>query len=93
MLDRAEHHYPIIHGRPIPAPRGRGRYGLAGRKGIYPFGKMEVGDCFEVPYDDAEPFDVQNRVKAAASQWAARRGGFAFITRADVVSVFCFRVA
>jgi len=43
--------FPIEKGLPVP-PKCAGRGG--GRKAIYPFREMEVGDSFEVKLEDAK---------------------------------------
>lgn len=84
----------IEQGRPVPAPRSRGK------KPTYPFGKMAIGESFSVPllgelHKGGNDLALE-RVTSAAAVWKRRNGGgFDFTTRIDRVEgvVRCWRVA
>ena len=50
-------------------------------KNEYPFGKMEVGDCFMVPYKDGEISSVRSRVTSAISMFVRGNPSYKFATR------------
>jgi len=67
----------------IPIPETR-----QGRKSLYPFESMKVGDSFEVSVDD------RTTLGNSARQWAQRKkNGFKFTTSAVGKKVRIWRVA
>lgn len=60
-----------IYRRPIPPKRGN-------RKGrplkTYPFGAMQVGQCFDVEVSGMSAQEILIRISCAARGWAKRRG-------------------
>ncbi len=59
--------YRIDKGVPLPKSAQKG----GGRKPVYPFGRMEVGDSFFVPLTKATPHRIYN----TAYQYTKRHGG------------------
>ena len=48
----------------------------------YPFGDMQVGDCFLIPIPDGElPWKIAARARTAAGNYGRRYPGYHFIVR------------
>jgi hypothetical protein len=75
----------------IPIPEDVTR----GRRAVYPFLTMSVGDSFLVPFGDDKHSAVVSRVHSAVSQFARRdkNSSRKLIARAEALGVRVWRVA
>lgn len=51
-----------------------------GRKNLYPFSSMDVGDSFAVPFEAVEKSKIRSRVTASCTSYA-KAAGVKFSTR------------
>lgn len=80
----------------IPAPARRNKGG-PGRKALYPFAEMDVGDCFDAPRDMGSngPRDKRaNSINTAARDWSIRNNPMAVFQTCLVNDAFvrCWRI-
>lgn len=74
--------YKIDKGVPIPKQETRGR------RPIYPFGKLEVGDSFAVD------IELRERIQAYAAQYKRYHGGgWDYVTRSNETETRVWRTA
>lgn len=79
--------FPIVSSVPLPERRYH----------VYPFGKMQVGDSFDVPRDRGYAKDGKDRraisVKSAACHHSRKYGGKFTVRLVDENTIRCWRVA